>query len=134
MEDNVKGDMVVNDETSQPPADYPPPYSPAAQYSPATVVHNMPQPAAPCPSEVFEREACLAHCVRFWWCRPIGWMAVAELNRARALYAAGDYDGAEQAAKKANMWSYVGLISGIVLVIGVAVATYFIITTLMNSY
>ncbi|XP_022094260.1 uncharacterized protein LOC110981202 [Acanthaster planci] len=81
-----------------------------------------------CPADqVFAQEECFAECVRFWWCRPIGWLAKGELSRARTLYLAGDYQEAQAAARCANVWSTVGLISGLVVVAAVIVAVYFIV-------
>ena len=50
--------------------------------------------------------------------------------QARSLYMAGDYDGAQAAARCANAWSVAGLISGIILCAGIGVGTYFLVTNL----
>ncbi|XP_038053311.1 uncharacterized protein LOC119725803 [Patiria miniata] len=94
------------------------------------VVHHVTGSA--CPSEVFAREECFAECVRFWWCRPIGWLAKGELARARTLYLAGDYVEAQAAARCANVWSTVGLVTGLVVVAVVAVAIYLIVAFGIN--
>ncbi|XP_022111496.1 uncharacterized protein LOC110990712 [Acanthaster planci] len=149
MEDDINKDLVIN-EIPCPTTDPPPPYNPNVrdqgnpqqQYSQPYYEQQHPpimqqpiycSPPAQGANEMFAREECFAHCIRVWWCRPIGWLAVAQLEKAKTLYLAGDYNGAQEAAKRANMWSAIGLITGVLLVAGVAVATYFIVTSVMGS-
>ncbi|XP_033646656.1 uncharacterized protein LOC117305879 [Asterias rubens] len=154
MDDDMKTDLVENavgvniDEPPPPPYNFasPPAGEHGQQLPPAfteqpnvggmypdqspSILQNPTLQAQPTTAAVFAHEECFAECVRFCWCRPLGWLAKEELTRARSLYMAGDYDGAQAAARCANAWSVAGLISGIILCAGIGVGTYFLVTNL----
>ena len=55
-------------------------------------------------------------------CLPFGIPAIVYASKVDGQYATGDYQGAEDSAKKAKTWSLVGTIVG-----GICIALYFVI-------
>lgn len=59
--------------------------------------------------------------VTLFCCLPFGIVAIVYAARVSGLVAAGDFAGAQEAARKSNMWSWIsfgaGLVANIILII-----------------